>query len=101
MCSVTYNKPCRTTHIGTYWHLHPGMLATACERCPAGWLVTKTISVLTLRQRDKQDVREMNSRRAELNSTNGQKHQLACSFLAPGLQIMKGHETYEYMCKSL
>lgn len=38
-------------HIGTYWHLHPGMLGRVCERCPAGWVVTKTISVLTQAER--------------------------------------------------
>lgn len=53
-----------------------------CERCPAVWLVTKTISVLALRQQDKQDVKEMNSHHTVLNSTKGYKPYLtlACSF---------------------
>lgn len=70
-----------------------------CERCPAVWLVTKTISVLALRQRDKQDVKEMNSHHTVLNSTEGHKPHLtlACSFLklsclwATSLQLLKGH----------
>lgn len=83
------------SHWHTYQRLGAGMLDMADERCPAVLLVTKTISVLALGRRDKQDV---NSHHTVLNSTKGHKPHLtlAFSFLKPSclwagvLKLLKG-----------
>lgn len=109
MHSVAYNTLQSCTHWHIYWRFHPGMLDMVCERCPAVWLVTKTISVLALRQRDKQDVKEMNSHHTVLNSTKGHKPHLtlAYAFLklsclwATSLQLLKGHTRPMNTCANL
>lgn len=42
---VAVNCTARQRGLGTHQRLHPSMLGTVCERCPAGCSVTKTISV--------------------------------------------------------